>query len=72
MIDVLKGIVRHDHGAMNLYFVEEKPLTLMHQERHLRVQDIISKDLLAGNYLWPGTPSTFWSKVAEGGSKDYE
>ena len=76
MIDIIKGIIRHEHGALHLHLAEESDLRLMHQARRLRVQGIISKDLLIGdgNYLWPGVrpPTRFWSKVAAGGSEVYD
>jgi len=65
MVDVLKGIVRHDHAALHQYFKDKGILDLTHQARRLRVQGIISKDLLRGNYLWPGVRTDFWSKVME-------
>jgi GTPase SAR1 family protein len=74
MIDMIKGIVRHDHAALHQHFEEEKQLGLMHQARRLRVQGVISKDLLSGDYLWPGMDTLFWRKVAgrKGGEIAYE
>ena len=71
MIDVIKGIVRHSHAALFQYLQNGKQLGLLHQARRLRVQGIISDDLIRNNLLWPGKPSPFWSAVAEVDCKDY-
>ena len=65
MVDVLKGIVRHDHAALHQFFKDEGILELTLQARRLRVQGIISKHLLMGYYLWPGMDTKFWSRVME-------
>jgi len=79
MLDLLKGVIRHEHGALHFYLAEESKLEsklrhLVHQARRLRVQGVVSKDLLGAthNYLWPGTPSPFWDKIAAGGSEVYD
>jgi len=72
MSDILKGVVRHDHTALHQCLQEEKRTGLMHQARRLRVQGIISSELLDNDLLWPGTPSSFfWFKVAHDSSQNY-
>ena len=65
MIDILKGIIRHDHAALHEFLRDARERELILQARRLRVQGIIGKDLLDNNLLWPGMPSPFWDRVAE-------
>jgi Ran GTPase-activating protein (RanGAP) involved in mRNA processing and transport/GTPase SAR1 family protein len=64
MIDVVKGVVRHDTSAL-LQFLQDKGLMeLQHMARRMRVQGIVAQDLIDRFLLWPGNPdSEFWSKV---------
>ena len=72
MVDILKGVIRHDHAALHEFLQSEKMTELMHQARRLRVQGIISRALLEHNLLWPGMPSVpFWCKVASDSSTNY-
>ena len=72
MVDVLKGIVRHDHAALHQHFKDKRMLKLTLQARRLRVHGIISRDLLDGDYLWPGVDNDYWRGVIEGGIPAYE
>ena len=48
-------------------------LMLVHQQRRMRVQGIISKTLLDGDLLWPGmSESDFWDKVAQDDKAHYK
>ena len=62
MVDVMKGIVRHDHAALLQYLRDEGNFPLVHQARRLRVQGIISNALLDNDFLWPVTKTLFWNK----------
>ena len=72
MIDILKGIVRHDHGALLQYFQEGGDLSLWHHTRRLRVHGIVAENLL--DFLWPGISSPLWHKVetASADAKNYQ
>jgi hypothetical protein len=72
MIDILKGIVRHDHAALRQHFHDDKQLDLVHQVRRMCVQGVISSDLIQQGYLWPGRSNDFWNKVAQGDTEDYK
>jgi hypothetical protein len=72
MVDVLKGIIRHDHAALRQYLQDDKKNCLSHHVRWMCVQGIIAKDLIQQGYLWPGVSNLFWSKVAEDDTEDYK
>ncbi len=72
MIDILKGIVRHDHAALRQHFHDDKQLVLAHHVRRMCVQGVISHHLIQQGYLWPGISNVFWNKVAEGETEDYK
>lgn len=63
MLDVMKGIVRHDHAALGQHLRDEANIDLVHQARRMSVQGIIPGVLLKRCLLWPGTRNSFWSKV---------
>ena len=64
MVDIMKGIVRHDHAALHAYLQDERKKELILHARRLRVQGIIHRTLLDFDLLWPGLPSPFWERVA--------
>ena len=76
MVDILKGIVRHDHAALLEYLQDNADKHgLMHQARRMRVQGIIHRDLFDQHLLWPGSDglgqSGFWTRVADGNTKNF-
>ena len=69
MIDVVKGVVRHDTAALLQFLQDMGEMELQHMARRMRVQGIVAQELIDEFLLWPGNPdSAFWSKVeVEGG-----
>ena len=74
MVNILKGVVRHDHGALLLYLAEHRKKFphLVLQARQLRVHGVISECLISGNYLWPGVNTAYWEKVANDEGEVYK
>ena len=79
MIDVLKGVIRHDHAALHEFLVAEaagsgasRQLELLHHLRRMRVHGVIHKSLLDHDFLWPGKDTDFWSRVSGDSSRTFE
>ena len=71
MIDVVKGVVRHDTAALLQFLQDTGEMELQHLARRMRVQGIVAQELIDEFLFWPGNPdSAFWSKVeVEGGGE---
>lgn len=51
MVDVIKGVVRHDHGALREYATGSNDFELEHQVRGMRVQGVITSKLISDDHL---------------------
>ena len=79
MIDILKGVIRHDHAALHEFLVAEAAgggasgqIELLHHLRRMRVHGVIHKSLLDHDFLWPGKATDFWSRVSGDSSRTFE
>ena len=77
MVDVIKGLVRHDHGALREFAREyatgSNDFLLEHQVRRMRVQGVIDNNVISDDYLWPGSQkSKYWAKVQSDDTENFK
>ena len=72
MMNVMKGLIRHDRQALLDYFWEEADKVMLRHTNRFSICGMLHKDLVP--FLWPSQPRSekFWNFVRNKGAKESE